>query len=250
MAKQKSIFTIVGTIDGLTFYKTIDGYLVRKKIGHSRERIKKDPRFERTRENSEEFKVAAFAGKLLRNAIRPLLQSAADARVTSRLTGLMTRILKEDTFSYRGSRNPNTGINSVNGRAMLKSFNFNKNSILNSILKNPYTVNTTTNEIVINDFMPDRDVLLPEGATHIKLSGGILNIDFYTQEFDLKMTNTVTLPFISAAVPIVLTPAELPTGSGVQLIFLKIEFFQEVNLVYYPLKNGFYNALEIVEVGF
>ena len=65
MARQRSIIKLDGTIGGITFYKSKDGYLAREKGGISAERIANDPAFERTRENGSEFGRAGKAGKVL-----------------------------------------------------------------------------------------------------------------------------------------------------------------------------------------
>ena len=51
MAKQQSFLKVAGTLDGLTFYKSVDGHLVRTKGGVSKGRIMNDPAYIRTREN-------------------------------------------------------------------------------------------------------------------------------------------------------------------------------------------------------
>ena len=55
MARQSSIIKLKGTIGGVTFYKSKDGYLAREKGGVDASRIKNDPAFQRTRENGSEF---------------------------------------------------------------------------------------------------------------------------------------------------------------------------------------------------
>ena len=55
MAKQKGIIKLDGTIGGITFYKSQDGYLAREKGGVPADRIANDPAFQRIRENGEEF---------------------------------------------------------------------------------------------------------------------------------------------------------------------------------------------------
>ena len=87
MARQRSIIKLDGTIGGITFYKSKDGYLAREKGGIPAERIRTDPAFQRTRENGAEFGRAGKAGKVLRNSIRQLLQNVNDSRMVSRLTG-------------------------------------------------------------------------------------------------------------------------------------------------------------------
>ena len=87
MARLKGLIKIEGTLDELTFYKTQDGHLVKTKSGVSGDRIANDPTFQRTRENGSEFGAAAASGKLLRDAVRTLMLTAADNRVTEQIGG-------------------------------------------------------------------------------------------------------------------------------------------------------------------
>ena len=248
MAKQKSIFTLKGTIGGVTFYKTRDGYLAKEKSSISPEKIKNDPRFARTRENGSEFRASAKSGKLLRDSLRAMMMTASDSRVTSRLTQLMMQICKEDTVSLRGLRNPGTGIETASGKELLKSFNFNIDSILGSTLFKPYTVNTTTGEISIADFSPITDIAAPEGATHFSLVGGMLVIDFSSKAFSLRQSNIINSPITATTLVVSLIPTSLPIGTGTKLFLMKMDFFQLVNGMQYPLRNGTFNALEIAEI--
>ena len=102
MAKQTGIIKLKGTIGGISFYKTSDGHLAREKGGVDKSRILNDPAFQRTRENGSEFGRAGKGGKVLRNAIRVLLQNAKDKRVVSRLTKDLLAIVKTDTINERG----------------------------------------------------------------------------------------------------------------------------------------------------
>jgi hypothetical protein len=134
MAKQKSIIKLDGTIGGITFYKSQDGYLAREKGGVSGERIATDPNFQRTRENGAEFGRAGKAGKLLRNAIRGLLQNSSDSRMVSRLTTEMVKVIQEDAVNPRGLRNV------IDGEAeLLEGFEFNISGKLGTTLYAPYT---------------------------------------------------------------------------------------------------------------
>ncbi|MFB9272512.1 hypothetical protein ACFFT3_11485, partial [Lutibacter litoralis] len=97
MARQNGIIKLKGTIGGISFYKTSDGHLAREKGGVDKSRIANDPAFQRTRENGAEFGTAGKGGKLVRNAIRILLQNAKDKRVVSRLTTDLLKIVKTDS---------------------------------------------------------------------------------------------------------------------------------------------------------
>lgn len=248
MARLKSLLKVEGTLDGITFYKTQDGHLVRTSGSLDANRIRRDPSFARTRENIQEFRSAAKSGKMLRDSVRSLYYGLADNRLTSRLTKVMSAIGKYDYVSFRGLRNAATGLQAAEGKAQLRFFEFNNNSGLGSVLTAPWSLDTATGVITISDFIPAENLLIPEGATHFTISGAMQVIDFSTGNSSLKYTNKVNSPLIPTVLPVVLTPSSLPVGTGITLFYLKIEFFQLVNTVQYSLKNGKHNALCIIEV--
>jgi len=248
MARLNGILKIEGTLQDMTFYKTQDGHLVKTKSGVSADRIANDPAFARTRENGSEFGASATAGKLLRDAVRNMITTASDNRVTSRLTQIMSQIKNLDTTSARGERSVDVGIATPDGKALLKDFNFNDKAILGAILYKPYTITTSTGVINIANLVPALDIAAPSGTTHMSLKGAFAIVDFDLGTSDVKFTNVENLPLDNTSTSVVLTPSAVPTGTGTKLYFLQVEFFQEVNSVQYPLNNGAYNALAIVEV--
>ncbi|PWI31528.1 hypothetical protein DI383_02345 [Flavobacteriaceae bacterium LYZ1037] len=248
MAKVKSLFNVEGTLGEVTFYKDQDGYKIRNKGGVNKKRILNDPAFARTRENLTEFGNAATSGKMLRRSIVSLMNDAKDNRVTSRLTKVMSRVKNEDTTSARGERNVATGILTPLGKAWLKGFNFNKRAILDSVLQASYTLNPATGEVEIADLVPIQQLEIPEGATHVDFISGFLNLDFVTGDKDLQESNLVNLPIDATISTVTLTPTGVPTGVGQNFYFLKVAFYQEINAVQYPLNNGAFNALQLIEV--
>lgn len=247
MAKLKSLIKLEGTLDDLTFYKGEDGYLVKTKSGVSKSRIENDPSFVRTRENNAEFANAATSGKYLRRAVTALMYDAKDTRVTSRLTQVMTRVKNEDGTSPRGQRTVAIGLATPQGKTWLKKFNFNKNAVLEGVLLTSFTLDTTTGEIVIPDLVPKQQLGTPEGATHVTFSSGFLNLDMATDQKDLELSAEINLPINLTPTTVTLSPAT-PSGSGESYFFLKIAFFQEINGTQYPLNNGAFNALQLLEV--
>lgn len=248
MAKYKSLFNVEGTLGEVTFYKGEDGYYIRNKGGVPKRRIMNDPAFVRTRENLSEFGNAATSGKQLRRAIGSLLADAKDSRVTARLTTVMNKVKNEDLTSARGQRNVAVGIQTASGKTWLKGFNFNKNALMDSVLKTAFTLNTTTGEIEITNMIPNQKIMFPMGATHLSFSGAFLNLDFATEAADLQLSNVVNLPINGTPATITLTPAAPATGTGQNFYILKVAFFQEVNGIQYPLNNGAFNALQLIEV--
>lgn len=248
MAKLKSLIKIEGTLDDLTFYKGKEGYLVRTKGGVNAKRIKNDPAFARTRENGVEFGHSAKSGKLLRRAILPLLVDAKDASVTPRLTKVMSEVKNADLISNRGERNVNIGLETELGKQALKGFDFNDNANIANVLQSDYTLNTTTGEIQMVDFSPMQHLFKPEGATHVSLTSAFLNLDFSTEVKDLQTSPVINMAIDASITTVTLTPNAPATGVGNAMFFLKVAFFQEVNGIQYPLKNGAFNALQLIDV--
>ncbi len=248
MARQTGLMKYKGKLGGISHYKTQDGHLAREAGGVSAERIANDPAFVRTRENGAEFGASAAAGKTLRTALFSMLNTAADNRVVSRLTQVMTDIKNLDATSARGLRNVGVAIALPAAKLLLKGFNFNIRAILSSVLYNPYTVNTSTGVININGLVPIDEISFPPGATHVTFKGAWARINFATGAVQVFQSNVVNMPINAVSNNVVLTPTGTPTGAGTDIFLLQIEFFQLVNTIQYSLKNGAHNSLAIVDV--
>lgn len=248
MARQGSIIKLNGTIGGINFYKSKDGYLVREKGGVSAERIRKDPTFQRTRENGSEFGRAGSSGKILRNSIRPLLQKASDSRMVSRLTKEMIKVIQMDQTSPRGQRNV------IDGEAvLLNGFEFNINGKLGNTLYAPKTLEITRTsglcKVNIPAFAPTVMIAAPSGTTHFKLLSAAVAVDFEHGTFETQTNASDVIEWNDAETQDLILDHELSPNS-VHPIFLMcgVEFYQDVNGQKYPLRNGAYNALSIVKV--
>ncbi len=248
MAKQKGIIKLEGTIGDITFYKSGDGYLAKENTTVTANRINSDPAFQRTRENMAEFGRAGKACKLLRNAIRPLLQNAKDSRVTGRLTAEMVKVIQADAVNPRGKRNVIDG-----EAAFLEGFSFNANASLSSALYAPYdaAINRVTGKLSVNmqEFIPAAWVVAPAGATHFKLLTMGAEIDFENEVFITDQKETPVLEWSNVAVPaFALENSVTPASTHPLFLLMSIQFFQLVNGVFYPLKDGGFNALSIIKV--
>ena len=248
MAKQQSFLKVAGTLDGLTFYKSVDGHLVRTKGGVSKGRIMNDPAYIRTRENIAEFGTTAQSGKLLRNAIGTMLNRAKDPRMSSRMMGILSKVRQLDSSSARGERVVSEGLLTLNGKQLLKGFDFNNRAALQAVFHAPFNLDTLTGVVTIVDFVPLDQLQIPEGATHVSFRTAFINLDFVTGEFDTQYSPVVNTVLDMNSTTITLTPAGVPTGAGTQLYLLLIEFFQEVNGVQYPLRNGAFNVLNLIDI--
>jgi hypothetical protein len=248
MAKQKGIIKLEGTIGDITFLKSKDGYIAKEKSGVSGERIASDPAFQRTRENGAEFGRAGKGGKLVRNALRGVLQKASDGRVVSRLTKEMMKVIKADSTSQRGQRNV------VDGEAeLLTGFEFNLAAKLGATLYAPYTatLNRATGACTINlpAFVPLNMIAAPGGTTHFQLFAAAAAIDFEGGVYSSDQQETAVLPWDVAPTAVINLACALPAGSTHPLfLVLGILFLQEVNGALYSLNNGAFNAMALVKV--
>jgi hypothetical protein len=248
MARQNGIIKLKGTIGDITFYKTKDGHLAREKGTLDANRIKNDPAFQRTRENGSEFGRAGTAGKTLRTALRILLLNSSDSRMVSRLTQSMVKVIQADTTSERGLRNV------IDGEAeLLTGFEFNIRGKLGTSLFAPFVANIdrATGELSVNleSFIPANMIAAPGGTTHFKITSAGAEVDFEAETFVSSNSETAILAWdFTPTIVISQTNTVTPASTKPLFLALGIEFFQQVNGSMYPLKNGSFNPLALVQV--
>lgn len=249
MAKLRSIFNIEGTLGEMTFYKQKSGnYFIKQKGGVSKERIDTDPAYARTKENGEEFGSVATSGKILRKGGSMLISRAKDPSLTRRLVSVFAKVKKLDSESERGKRNVYNGLLTEEGRALLKGFDFNAKANFSSILRCPFELDVPTGHFKIEGLVPKTMLQYPEHATHVTFRTGLMRVDFVLGETDMKYSKEETMALDMSVNILDLIPSELPTGDGFIFWLLLIEFSQEVNGKPYPLHNGLYNVLHLLDV--
>ncbi len=248
MARQKGVIKLEGAVGDISFYKTKDGYMVRERAGITSDRIKKDPAFQRTRENNAEFGRAGRAGKLLRNAMNMLLQYASDGRVASRLTTEMLKVVQSDVVNKRGERTVQEG-----AIDLLVGFDFNANGPLLASLFAPYVtaIDRAGGNATVDfpNFIPHDAIVYPEAASHFRLVIGAAEVDFPNGTFSFTKDETVPMLLDQTPTGNLTLSASVPAASTLDLfLILGIDFMQEVNGTMYPLKNGSHNPLTLVAI--
>lgn len=248
MARQKGLIKLKGTLGDITFYQSGDGFLAREKGSLDKKRFLNDPGFQRTRENASEFGRAGKAGRVLRTAFRPLLLKTADSRMVSRLTQMMMKVLQADAVSVRGQRNVIDG-----ETALLSGFEFNTRGTLGTSLYAPFTttIDRVTGAFTLNllPFVPNQMVTVPEGTTHFKVNYGAASIDFEAEQYEVALGESALIPWNGIPTADLSETLTLTTNSTHPLFMVVgIAFYQEVNGQSYPLRNGAFNPLSIVQV--
>lgn len=246
MAKQESIIKFTGNIGDLSFFKTKDGFSARKKTGVSGDRIKNDPKYERTRENMEEFGRAAAASKLVRSALREFTRNSKDGRLTTRMTSAFLAIIKTDVVNRRGKRKVTGG-----NMQLIKDFQFNIGSPLNRTLQLIIASEIVRAEaragVVVPAFSPGTGILWPEGSTHARLMSAAVEVDFDNTRFALTTFTGEPIERHALSQPEVVISHQIPPASELPVfLLLGVEFFQLAGSEMYPLKNGAFNSLSLV----
>lgn len=235
-------------MDDITFYRTQDGHLARKAGGVDKQRILNSPSYQRTRENMNEFKSISASAHYLRTALSDMLRKAKDNVLGRRLFRVLSQIKNLDAASPRGQRQVSAGLATPEGQALLTGFDFNARAALAGVLQAPFTADPATGTVTIADFDSASQLTFPAGATHVSFTAALAAIDFTGGGYSVAQSNTANVQIGAAAAAVTLEPVSVPAGPGFLLHLLLAEFFQEVNGVQYPLKNGGFNALGLLSI--
>ena len=248
MDHQINLLKMIGKLNGLSFLHTKHGDFFRKKGGASRNQIKTNPAFAKTREINKEFGEISRAGKWIRTSLRHITGTESDDLVVSRLVKQLALVIKTDTTNLHGDRKVGFGLLTADGKAHLQGFNFNINSELRNVLKCNYHVDIASGVVSIPDFVTQNQLHFPVTATHCSIESAWSEIDFVSGQFNYSISPAVSLAKDLTRQNIVLTPAQQPTGKGILLVVLKVSFLREVKSRFYAVKNGAVNAMELVAI--
>jgi hypothetical protein len=160
----------------------------------------------------------------------------------------MAQVVKSDTVHKRGKRVAGSG-----NLDLLKGFEFNAVAGLATSLYALYTtaVDRTAGTVTISfpDFVPANTIVAPQGATHCKLISAVAALDFDNKEWISATAGSTVFPWDETNTGIItLVNTIKGDGSLPWFLFLGIQFLQETNGVQYPLLDGSFNALSLIEV--
>jgi len=155
MGKIEQGVEFTGSIGNFTAYRMwgIDGIVVRKKGGVSKERIQGDPQFARTRENNAEFSGRSTASRRIMKMLRPL-KPLADYNIAGPINALLRPLQLDDAKYNRGER----AVELSKHPELLEGFSLNRKILFESIVQAPlsFTLSreTMSAEVVIPELMP------------------------------------------------------------------------------------------------
>lgn len=152
MAKLTAGFSFTGPIDNITAYKMkgVDGIILRKKGGASKNRIKRSPDFANTRKLNAEFSGSSIAGKWLRLALGQQ-KLVADYNISGPINALMTIAQKQDSIHERGKRN--VLLSTI--PELLNGFSLNRGTPFDSIIRMPLTCSVSREGLSAHIDLPE-----------------------------------------------------------------------------------------------
>lgn len=124
MATYESFIKLHGSVGDLVFYTLNGKNVVRKKSGFNKTAFKKNPAYEKVRQNSSEFGHCSKVGKSIRLALDQHIKNAKAPLLYQKFAKVMTEIKDLDMIAERGKRTVKNGLSTEKGRQLLKSFQF------------------------------------------------------------------------------------------------------------------------------
>jgi hypothetical protein len=248
MARQSGIIHLTGTLGGINFYQTPDGFLARTKSSLTAERIARDPQFQRTRENSSEFGMASQSGKLFRQAFTGFVRELKDRDYRTRVMRLMMDLKQLDVLHQRGKRTVEQALTGAPAQELLKGFEFNSRALLSNVLLRSPVTDAAAETICIPDLIPSDDLVFPASATHVQFTAYRADLDFGTNASAVCKSVELVYRLDTVNQQVVLELSGDSLTEGVRLFVLRVRFLQEINGDCYPLKQGDYGAMRVLEV--
>lgn len=239
MGRQTGVIRIQGTVGGVTFDR--DGF-VRQAVGP------REVTSARTRENNQEFGIAAQQGKVIRDALSSL--DVGDRYLTSRMLQRVRSGIALDQTNRRGQR----VLSANEAQQVLPGFELNRRSNLASVAA--MNISVEGGQLLVEKFdggeFVSSDFYQPSGTTDIQMVAVVSTVDIspnrlrvenvtsYQSELGVSL-NLPKIPFVAPA-------AGGPDSDVINLAALSVRFYQEVNGEYYRLNDGSHDVGRIVAV--
>ena len=169
MAKQDGMGMLRGKIGGMNFFSRNGKHFVGAETGVDRKRFKNDPAFQRSRENNEEFKLAAAWNKSIRRALKIKAFGVQTPGNVAKMQGKIYANIRTDETNDRGERQ----LQPQNLAQQLQDFEFTKDVAFGNAFTEAITAtpNVSGNHIfTIDEHDSGAHVIAPINATHYQFT--------------------------------------------------------------------------------
>lgn len=189
MPKQKGIFQIVGTINGVCYYKRNGEFISRKAVGPSKERIANDPAFKPVKQNNQEFGMASHFSKAIRQGLPSSIARCRDTHMASRMSGICRKIIQKGSGD-KGEREANLH----NCPEALIGFELNKHHPFSeaylAIPQVSINQDRSRASISIEKSSPNQLRICPSSATHFQLTATLSLVPNYQWQPEIQQYQT------------------------------------------------------------
>lgn len=228
MGKQHSFVKLSGRVGDISLMQTRNGFRARQATGIDGRRIKNDPSFLRTRWAMAEFTEVAKASSLIQQAIQYSTSQVKDPLFRRRLSSLLHKIKVLDVTNLLGSRKIAEGVQHPDASWLLKQIDVNSDNPLPMVCSSiRYQIDRTTGIISFKNFKPSTDVLKALNCHKLGFNSLWVNIDFEGKTYNAKFATEVMIDPNDQLQDITLSIPELPSGNGMNFVFLKILNYYE-----------------------
>lgn len=240
MARQHGIIRFEGKLEGFSFYRTKDGYIVRKSGGFKSDRLKNDACYAPCRKTAADFGACSKASKILKEALGDFLPPGNGKDMHLKRKELFTEIQKLDTAHPVGHRHPAHVIHTTEAKALIKGFDLVPGHTFARFL----TGHRLSVDGSVGFDSKLTTLILPKAATHACVQSAWVRVDLYNDVHDTRCSPPVFVRNSTELKNIVLEPGGVPEGDGVDLYLLKVCFFEEVNGEMYEVRGSAVVILE------
>lgn len=248
MAKVISLFQLRGSVDGLTFRQTQDGFIAGMKPGPTRERVLSHKNFRLTRRNADEFQQAIRDGRLLRHGLGTALDGRTGSSMNGRMNGVFYKAARRDGISDLGFRRAFQG-----DMGLLCGFDFNKRLPLAYALPVAFThslaAETGCCRVEVPCFIARKRKDFPAGATHFRLVSGMVVIDFLRGKYREDIQRGELLPLRKKTPGVIGFEHKVERVNGQVVVqVLGMEFYKLADEYPVLVKGSALQVLEVVKI--
>ena len=247
MARQSQDIPIVGTIDGINFYKMGGNYYARMAADKPKRGTKAYAGYQRFLETATELGKVSPISRILRLAFGEIIPRP----YTNERGSLHNRIIQ---VIMAGNRNPQNRNKLTGGNVgLLEGFDFNFYARMVNTFRAPYNgrIDRVNGRLFINlpSFVPEESISAPDWTTHFKIVSGGVAIDFENGLFETDIKESDLFSWGRRPTKDIEMEHTVAGNSDRHLFLaLGINFYQRWPGEIYQIESGCFDVLTIIKI--
>lgn len=202
-------------IGNYIIYTLNDEKIIRNVSGFTSEGMKNSPKYALSRMNASEFGRLSSFCKLFRMALGELMPRTNKLLVVNNFTKIMRQVQLCDPIHVKGERNLATALQTEEGRAQLRGYNFNADGTM--LLAVALVENCVR--------FKAEQMVYPDGVTYVGLRVSVLEFDFESGNNTLVSGDWFFYKTPLDATEYALAIPEVAGGFGMVFTLLEVGFF-------------------------